>query len=92
MTKLYFIEILDDNNPKNGCDNTNIYDNFDSKLFENCLDQIKYSRSCIKINDWKNNTFKKDILLLKYANKQQNNPRMYVFNDTDAFQHIVYFL
>jgi hypothetical protein len=28
---------------------------------------------------------------LKYANKHANNPKIYVFNETVAFQHIIWY-
>jgi hypothetical protein len=79
------------NNPKKGCNIIKIYDNCDTTWFENCLDQTKYSVNCIIINDCKLKSSNKEILLLKYAKKHANNPKIYVFNETDAFQHIIYY-
>jgi hypothetical protein len=90
-SKTFLIGLSIVNNPKKGCDIIKIYDNCDTTRFENCFDQTKYSVSCININDCKLKSSNKEILLLKYANKHANNPKIYVFNETDAFQHIIYY-
>ena len=90
-SKTFLIGLSIVSNPKKGCDNIKMYDNCDKSRFENCFDQIKYSVNCNIINDCKLKTFNNEILLLKYANKHANNPKIYVFNETDAFQHIIYY-
>ena len=88
-SKTFLIGLSIVKNPKTGCDITKINDNCDTTRFENCFDQTKYSVSCININDCKLKSSNKESLLLKYANKHANNPKIYVFNETDAFQHII---
>jgi hypothetical protein len=88
-SKTFLIGLSIVNNPKKGCNNIKIYDNCDTSRFENCFDQTKYSLNCININDCKLKSSNKEIVLLKYANKHANNPKIYVFNETDAFQHII---
>ena len=69
-SKTFLIGLSIVNNPKRGCDNIKIYNNWDTSRFENCFDQIKYSFNCISINDYKLKSSNKESLLLKYENAQ----------------------
>jgi hypothetical protein len=75
-SKTFLIGLSIVNNPKKGCNIIKIYDNCETKRFENWFDQTKYSVNCININDCKLKKSNNEILLLKYANKHANNPNI----------------
>jgi len=74
--------------PNTGCSTIKMNATCDNTLFENVLLQIKYSMSCIDIHDCINRKLKISNLLFTYEKIQANNPNIYVFNETVAFQHI----